>query len=243
MRKKIGMFCFMLMFALAIGFVGSTPGYAQTEAEVAEFGDGVGEQGIGEISEEILNTDDADNNVETHNTNADETEFDDSDIPEVSAEDAEDVLGAEVVTYTHNETATATTTSGSVTLKVEWNDPVLGQPTTFHVSATGGSGNYKFLMAAPSYFDTNMYERECVADPSRGEWILYTSECVSHDYSFMMTASGTYKFEFYLMDKAAGVFYLRTNISIRVSNPEYPGVDFIVSNAVEKCNSIGRAHV
>lgn len=46
----------------------------------------------------------------------------------------------ESTTYAHSEE----TTSGAVTLKAEWNDPVLGQPTTFHVSATGGSGNYKF---------------------------------------------------------------------------------------------------
>ena len=45
-------------------------------------------------------------------------------------------------TYAHSEE----TSSGAVTLKAEWNDPVLGQPTTFHVSATGGSGKYQFRM-------------------------------------------------------------------------------------------------
>lgn len=237
MRKKIGMFCFMLMLALAIGFAGSTPGYAQTEAEAAEFGDGVGEQGIGEISEETPNIDDVDSNVETDNTNADKTEFDDSNIPEVSVEDAEDVLGAEVVTYTYNETATATTTLGSVTLKVEWNDPVLGQPTTFHVSATGGSGSYKFRMDAPNYIDQDKNIFECVADPTRGEWMKFTELCVSHDYSFIMTASGIYNFRFYIIDTDIGVTWLRTNINIRVSDPKYPSVGSIVSNAVEKCNS------
>ena len=42
-------------------------------------------------------------------------------------------IRAEAAGYTYSETAT----SGSVTLKVEWNEPVLGQATTFHVSATG----------------------------------------------------------------------------------------------------------
>lgn len=86
----------------------------------------------------------------------------------------------ESTTYAHSEEAT----SGAVTLKAEWNDPVLGQPTTFHVSATGGSGNYKFRMDAPSYSDPNQWAFESVADPSRGEWLNYTSECASNDYTF-----------------------------------------------------------
>lgn len=62
--------------------------------------------------------------------------------------DSEQATKAAVNGYQHSDSAT----SGSVTLSVEWNDPVLGQPTTFHVSATGGSGSYLFRMDAPSYF-------------------------------------------------------------------------------------------
>lgn len=233
MRKKIGMFCFTLMLSLAIGFAGSTPGYAQTEAVAAEFGDGVGEQGIGEISEETPNIDDVDSNVETDNTNADETEFDDGDIPEVSVESDVNVANTETLTYTHSDTAT----QNGVTLKVEWNDPVLGEDTTFHVSATGGSGSYMFRMDAPSYSDPDKNNFECVADPARGEWTKFTELCVSHDYSFKMTASGIYNFRFYIMDIPVGVTYLRINTNIQVSDPKYPSVDSIVSNAVKKCNS------
>ena len=129
------------------------------------------------------------------------------------------------------------TTSGAVTLKAEWNDPVLGQPTTFHVSATGGSGNYKFRMDAPSYSDPNQWAFESVADPSRGEWLNYTSECASNDYTFTMTATGTYNFRFYVMDKPAGVYYLRLNFNIGVSDSKYPSVDSIVQSAVAECNS------
>ena len=129
------------------------------------------------------------------------------------------------------------TTSGAVTLKAEWNDPVLGQPTTFHVSATGGSGNYKFRMDAPSYSDPNQWAFESVADPSRGEWINYTSECASSDYTFTMTATGTYNFRFYVMDMTAGVPYLRVNFNISVSDDKYPSVDSIVRSAVAECNS------
>lgn len=80
------------------------------------------------------------------------------------------IIHAEESAYSHCETAT----SGSVTMKVEWNDPVLGQPTTFHVSATGGSGAYKFRMDAPSYTNPNEMAYESVADPSRVEWMNYT---------------------------------------------------------------------
>lgn len=136
-------------------------------------------------------------------------------------------------TYAHSEE----TSSGAVTLKAEWNDPVLGQPTTFHVSATGGSGKYQFRMDAPSYSSPNQWAFESVADPSRGEWMNYTSECASNDYTFTMTATGTYNFRFYVMDTAAEVTYLRVNFNISVSDDKYPSVDSIVRSAVAECNS------
>lgn len=136
-------------------------------------------------------------------------------------------------TYAHSEEAA----SGAVTLKAEWDDPVLGQPATFHVSATGGSGNYKFRMDAPSYSSPNQWAFESVADPSRGEWMNYTSECASNDYTFTMTATGTYNFRFYVMDTAANVHYLRLSFNIGVSDSKYPSVDAIVKSAVAECNS------
>ena len=139
----------------------------------------------------------------------------------------------ESTTYAHSEE----TSSGAVTLKAEWNDPVLGQPTIFHVSATGGSGSYKFRMDAPSYSSPNQWAFESVADPSRGEWMNYTSECASNDYTFTMTATGTYNFRFYVMDKAANVYYLRLNFNISVLDDKYPSVDSIVQSAVAECNS------
>ena len=132
--------------------------------------------------------------------------------------------------YQHSESAT----SGSVTLTVEWNDPVLGQPTTFHVSATGGSDSYLFRMDAPSYSNPDEYAYESVADPSRGEWTKYTDACVSHDFTFTTTATGSYNFRFYLMDKASGVYYLRTNTYIQVADDEHPSVASIVTKAVSQ---------
>lgn len=144
--------------------------------------------------------------------------------------DSEQATKAAVSGYQHSDSAT----SGSVTLTVEWNDPVLGQPTTFHVSATGGSGSYLFRMDAPSYSNPNEYVYESVADPSRGEWTKYTDACVSHDFSFTMTATGTFNFRFYLMDKTAGVYYLRTNTYIQVADDAYPSVASIVGAAVSQ---------
>ena len=143
------------------------------------------------------------------------------------------VKAEETSAYAYSDSAT----SNGVTLKVEWNEPVLGEPTTFHVSATGGSGIYKFNMETPSYTNPDELAYESVADPSRGEWTKYTSECESQDYTFTMMATGTYNFRFHVMDTKAGVTYLRTNTYIQVSSPNYPSVNSIVQNAVTRCNS------
>lgn len=143
------------------------------------------------------------------------------------------VIHAEENVYSHSDSAI----SGDVTLKVEWNEPVLGQPTTFHVSATGGSGIYKFNMETPSYTNPDVISYESVADPSRGEWTKYSDECTSQDYTFTMMASGTYNFRFHVMDIKAGVTYLRTSTYIQVSSLDYPSVNSIVQSAVAQCNN------
>lgn len=144
--------------------------------------------------------------------------------------DSEQATKAAVSGYQHSDSAT----SGSVTLTVEWDDPVLGLPTTFHVSATGGSGSYLFRMDAPSYSNPNEYAYESVADPSRGEWTKYTDACVSHDFTFTTTATGSYNFRFYLMDRASGVCYLRTNTYIQVADDAHPSVASIVGETVSQ---------
>lgn len=78
---------------------------------------------------------------------------------------------------------------------------------------------------------------ESVADPSRNQWQQYTGECTSHDYQFEMTASGTYYLRFYLMDKAAGVYYLRSNVFASANDDAYPAVSAIVKSAVDKCSA------
>ena len=134
--------------------------------------------------------------------------------------------------YQHSTTAQ----SGDIILTVQWNDPQRGQETIFHVSATGGSGAYQFRMDAPTYMDPDG-SSESVADPSRDQWLQYTGECASHDYQFEMTASGTYYLRFYLMDKTAGVYYLRANVFASANDDTYPAISAIVKSAVDKCNA------
>lgn len=160
-------------------------------------------------------------------------EFSDGSTSELSLSNDMVIPNAGESAYAYSDTAT----SNGITLKVEWNTPVLGQPTVFHVSAEGGSGNYLFRMDAPSYSDPEVFQYESVADPSRGEWMDYTSACSSHDFTFIMTASGTYNFRFYLMDKNAGLYYLRSNTFISVSDTNYPSVNSIISSAVAQCSS------
>lgn len=89
-------------------------------------------------------------------------------------------------------------------------------------------------MDAPSYSNPNEYVYESVADPSRGEWTKFTDACVSHDFTFTTTATGSYSFRFYLMDKASGVYYLRTNSYIEVADDGHPSVASIVNKAVSQ---------
>ena len=220
--------------------------YGQTEAEISSAEDVRNtetDQGTLKKSEtDSVDDEELSNNVERNagtslnNASSEESLTEGNSL---EAEDSEkeleqntdsDVSTQEETTYSYNSTST----SGAVTLKVEWNEPVLGQDTTFHVSATGGSGAYKFRMDAPSYSDSNEYAYESVADPSRGEWLKYTDACSSQDYTFMMTASGTYNFRFYVMDTTAGVYYLRVSTYIQVSDENYPSIKTIVSSAVDQ---------
>lgn len=198
----------------------------QTDSSAA---DAPGDSQAGDI-----NTNESDNELSqgesvTANPNSNQSGFQASLASDMSL-DTEQAARVATSGYQHSDSAT----SGSVTLTVEWNDPVLGQPMTFHVSATGGSGSYLFRMDAPSCSNPNEYAYGSVADPSRGEWTKYTNTCVSHDFTFTTTATGSYNFRFYLMDKASGVYYLRTNTYIQVADDAYPSVASIVGEAVSQ---------
>ena len=137
-------------------------------------------------------------------------------------------------TYAHSDTAT----QGSITLTVQWDDPVMGQPTTFHVSATGGSGSYKYYMAAPAYSSPDEWSFSSVPDPSRGEYTTYSDVCESKDFTFTMTASGTYFYKFYVMDMGEKPYKtLNSRTYVTVADDAYPSVASIVSDAVAQAKS------
>ena len=246
MRKKIASYFMIIVMILSSVWVTPIKSYGQTEAEISSAEDVRNtetDHGTLKKSEtDSVDDEELSNNVERNagtslnNASSEESLTEGNSL---EAEDSEkvleqktdsDVSTQEETTYSYNSTSTL----GAVTLKVEWNEPVLGQDTTFHVSATGGSGAYKFRMDAPSYSGPNEYAYESVADPSRGEWVKYTDACSSQDYTFMMTASGTYNFRFYVMDTTAGVYYLRVSTYIQVSDENYPSIKTIVSSAVDQ---------
>lgn len=102
----------------------------QTDSSAA---DAPGDSQAGDI-----NTNESDNELSqgesvTANPNSNQSGFQASLASDMSL-DTEQAARVATSGYQHSDSAT----SGSVTLTVEWNDPILGQPTTFHVSVTGG---------------------------------------------------------------------------------------------------------
>lgn len=100
---------------------------------------------------------------------------------EPAAQSSENAISvtATTSTYTHTETAE----QNGVTLTVSWDDAAAGEPTTFHLSATGGSNAYKFRMDAPLYINPGEgYFGKMVTDTSRGQWMTQTGSDTGCDY-------------------------------------------------------------
>ncbi|MDO4475610.1 MAG: Ig-like domain-containing protein [Lachnospiraceae bacterium] len=121
----------------------------------------------------------------------------------------------------------ATSTQKGVTLVVEWEEPVLGQPTTFHVSAENGTGVYKFYMWMPMYSSPGEKWSESVADVRKWKWKDYTQKCEAFDFDFTMMASGTYTCRFSVMEfTETGVNQVfNADMEIEVEDPAYPSVN------------------
>ena len=132
--------------------------------------------------------------------------------------------------YAHVESAS----SGDVTLTVSYDDPIAGQPLTLHVAADGGSGTYKYYMSAPAYSDDGVHF-ESVMDPAHMPG--YTGVEDSHDYQFAPMASGTYQFQFQIMDMNNTSLYLRKTVVVSVDDANYPTVSQIVNSAVSQCEA------
>lgn len=163
-----------------------------------------------------------------------ETASPESATDELAAQSLENAIAptATTTTYAHTETAE----QNGVTLTLGWNDAAAGEPTTFHLSATGGSSAYKFRMDAPFYMNPGEgYFGEMVADTSRDQWMTWTSSDTGCDYEFTMTASGRYYYRFYLQDAQSSVWSLRVAAETEISDDAHPSIDQIVTNAVAQC--------
>ena len=139
--------------------------------------------------------------------------------------------------YAHSAAAT----QNGVTFTVSWNDAPAGTATTFHVTQTNGSSQAKARMDVPTYWDGGSQESVC--DPSRPAWGSYYSlDNAGHDFTFDLTASGTYRIYFYFMDNDGndpqndkGIYYLRTTAEVTVNDAARPSVTQIVNDAVDLC--------
>lgn len=96
-------------------------------------------------------------------------------------------------------------------------------------------------MDVPTYWDGGSHESVC--DPSRPAWASYHSlGTTGHDFTFDLTASGTYRIYFYFMDNDRnnpqndkGIYYLRTTAEVTVNDAARPSVTQIVNDAVDLC--------
>ena len=153
--------------------------------------------------------------------------------PASSEATAEDEVAP--VTQVATSARTATAIQNGVTFTVTWDDVPAGQATTFHVTQTAGSDQAKARMDVPTYWDTDS-SQESVCDPSRDQWgSYYVLGDDGYDFTFELTASGTYRINFYFMDTASNVWYLRATAAITISDPSRPSVTQIITDAVAQC--------
>ena len=154
------------------------------------------------------------------------------------ADSADSSQETTTTTYTNSSQATATSADGAttVTFTVQWNDPVAGEDTTFHVTQTGGSSAATARMDVPTYKDPDG-SSESVCDPTRNDWGSYKTIGDGYDFSFNFTASGQYYMIFYFADNTSKIYYARTTFFIAISDANHPAVSTIVANAVAQAKT------
>ena len=153
----------------------------------------------------------------------------------VSSVDLPGIQDSDPATQATTSARSATATQNGVTFTVTWDDAPAGQATTFHVTQTGGSDQAKARMDVPTYWDTDG-SQESVCDPTRDQWGSYHElGADGYGFTFELTASGTYRINFYFMDTSSNVWYLRTTAAITISDPSRPSVTQMVSDTVAQC--------
>ena len=165
-------------------------------------------------------------------SSADSTAAEDAAASDANAIALASETPASEAAYAHSTEAS----QNGVTFTVQWNDSATaGEATTFHVTQTGGSSVAKARMDVPTYWDNGSQESVC--DPTRSAWGTYYEVGDGYDFTFDLTASGTYRIYFYFMDTDSSVYYLRTVASVEVSDAARPSVSQIVSDAVAQAKA------
>lgn len=106
-----------------------------------------------------------------------------------------------------------------------------GEPTTFIVNASGGTGNYMYFLGnITREGEDGQY---FVVDPSR-----LPGYQVSNTFQFTFCTSGIYYLHFYVMDKGTSpIETKRTIIKVNINDPKYPSIEKIADNIAAKCMS------
>lgn len=136
---------------------------------------------------------------------------------------------SEVVQDTENNIMSGT---GTLALKVSYpSDIRCGQPVTFKMTATGGTGNYKYRIAA--LMDSTLMS---VYDVSYGSNSVYGD---SDEFSFTFYASGTYYIRFSVIDMGSQPYQTKMTglyeYPVVIQDSNYPSVDQIVANVTKEC--------
>lgn len=124
--------------------------------------------------------------------------------------------------------------SKGLKLTVDYPDNILcGQPVTFTMNASGGSGNYKYRIHTLSTL--NGSETVSVYDVSYGKNSEFTTD---NTFKFTFYASGEYVIRFHLMDMTS-YDYVVTPLDhkIKITDPSHPSVDEIVQSLAAECKT------
>ncbi len=116
-----------------------------------------------------------------------------------------------------------------LSLSVSTSEPKCGEPMTFTLNASGGSGTYKYMLSTVCD-DENVY----VIDPTRSSYVE------SNEFTFTFYASGTYSLYFYVLDTGDGYDYKRETITVSINDTNYPSVNEVVESAVNECLNAGQ---
>ena len=126
-------------------------------------------------------------------------------------------------------------TKQGITFSIEYPQNIkCGIPTSFKMTAVGGSGSYKYRVHSILWEDNS--NRVMVYDVSQGNNGAYS---VNDTFNFTFYCSGTYYLRFGVMDTATNVFINSglNDMKLEIADPDYPSVEEIVDSVTRECAS------